>query len=571
MLDEPRRSKCRMTSDNSFSTAPRGTPSSSRSSWASSWMSAYSSAAAARGLADPAPGYTVPDTVHSVLAARIDRLPALEKAASRPRPSWGGCSERAGGPPAGGRRGARLRALEERDFVRRRGGSSIAGQREYAIKHALTREVAYASIPKARRGRLHAAALGDCSPRPSARPTSTRRSWRTTTRKPFTRGRRPRLGDDPDEPRVFAGRRRPGWRGARPRTVRDGRGDRASHPCCGAGRQPGGALGAVARDRAVQRAPVRRRGLLGGHAAVARALYRPRDVRRDTASPRSRPRSAPACGGAPRAGQIEEWVERALELAGDADAVRVQALLARALVSPGGATESVLDEIGVLADARSAILISVRSRSPRAATRPSRGFASTRPQGGADRRLELCPSLTPKTASARSTRTAFPPPRPSGASRTTPSRRRALAGRTAVVAAPPRARHLAPARALRGAWRVGHRRRRDRTGWPPRSPRTWPHRASATHATFSSARSRTSARETTAVPGSSSGRRRRSSGRDTIKCRSLRGCGSRSCEVIRALSAGSSLPAAHVRLGPRGLCGKARRARRAQRPRAHRV
>ena len=44
--------------------------------------------------------------------------------------------------------------------MRRRGGSSIAGQREYAIKHALTREVAYASIPKARRGRLHAA-LGD--------------------------------------------------------------------------------------------------------------------------------------------------------------------------------------------------------------------------------------------------------------------------------------------------------------------------------------------------------------------------------------------------------------------------
>jgi len=50
-----------------------------------------------------------------------------------------------------------LRVLEERDFVRRRHGSAIEGEREYAIKHAVTREVAYASIPKARRARLHAA------------------------------------------------------------------------------------------------------------------------------------------------------------------------------------------------------------------------------------------------------------------------------------------------------------------------------------------------------------------------------------------------------------------------------
>jgi len=47
--------------------------------------------------------------------------------------------------------------LEERDFIRRRAGSSIAGDREYAIKHALTREVAYAGLPRARRARLHAA------------------------------------------------------------------------------------------------------------------------------------------------------------------------------------------------------------------------------------------------------------------------------------------------------------------------------------------------------------------------------------------------------------------------------
>ncbi len=34
--------------------------------------------------------------------------------------------------------------------------SSIEGQREYAIKHALTREVAYESLLKAKRALLHA-------------------------------------------------------------------------------------------------------------------------------------------------------------------------------------------------------------------------------------------------------------------------------------------------------------------------------------------------------------------------------------------------------------------------------
>ena len=46
--------------------------------------------------------------------------------------------------------------LEERNFVFRRAGSSIEGQREYMIKHALTREVAYGSLLKAKRAPLHA-------------------------------------------------------------------------------------------------------------------------------------------------------------------------------------------------------------------------------------------------------------------------------------------------------------------------------------------------------------------------------------------------------------------------------
>src|SRR4051812_47566231 len=105
-------------------------------------------------------GFAVPDTVQAVLAARIDLLPEAEKAALQAgavigRVFWTGPVYELldGATPDFG-------LLEERDFVRRRLGSSIAGEREYAIKHALTREVAYASLPKARRAQLHAAFAG---------------------------------------------------------------------------------------------------------------------------------------------------------------------------------------------------------------------------------------------------------------------------------------------------------------------------------------------------------------------------------------------------------------------------
>jgi class 3 adenylate cyclase len=101
--------------------------------------------------------FQVPDSVQAVLAARIDLLPDDEKAALQAaavigRIFWTGpVYELAdGGRPDFG-------LLEDRDFVHRRVGSAIAGEREYAIKHALTREVAYASLPKAKRAQLHAA------------------------------------------------------------------------------------------------------------------------------------------------------------------------------------------------------------------------------------------------------------------------------------------------------------------------------------------------------------------------------------------------------------------------------
>jgi len=46
--------------------------------------------------------------------------------------------------------------LQDRDFVYPHARSSIEGQREWLIRHALTREVAYDSLLRAKRAPLHA-------------------------------------------------------------------------------------------------------------------------------------------------------------------------------------------------------------------------------------------------------------------------------------------------------------------------------------------------------------------------------------------------------------------------------
>jgi hypothetical protein len=51
---------------------------------------------------------------------------------------------------------ADLHVLEERDFIRPRPTSSIVGEPEFTIKHALTRDVAYGSLLISKRARLHA-------------------------------------------------------------------------------------------------------------------------------------------------------------------------------------------------------------------------------------------------------------------------------------------------------------------------------------------------------------------------------------------------------------------------------
>ena len=98
----------------------------------------------------------VPDNVQAVLAARIDLLgPAdktgLQAAAVIGRTFWSGAVYELLEDHE-----PNLRLLEERDFIRHRVGSSLLGEREFVIKHALTREVAYRSIPTVKRAHLHA-------------------------------------------------------------------------------------------------------------------------------------------------------------------------------------------------------------------------------------------------------------------------------------------------------------------------------------------------------------------------------------------------------------------------------
>jgi class 3 adenylate cyclase/tetratricopeptide (TPR) repeat protein len=112
-------------------------------------------------LCDELPeGFNVPDTVQAVLAARVDLLPEAEKAALQAaavigRVFWTGpVYELVEGLSPD------FDLLAERDFIRRQPRSTMAEEREYMIKHALTREVAYSSLPKAKRAQLHAAFAG---------------------------------------------------------------------------------------------------------------------------------------------------------------------------------------------------------------------------------------------------------------------------------------------------------------------------------------------------------------------------------------------------------------------------
>jgi class 3 adenylate cyclase/tetratricopeptide (TPR) repeat protein len=101
----------------------------------------------------------VPETVHGLIAARLDTLePAaralLHDAAVVGRVFWPGVVAVMGGADQEAVR-AGLAELERKRLVRRADASSVRDQDEFVFWHALVRDVAYAQIPRAGRARRH--------------------------------------------------------------------------------------------------------------------------------------------------------------------------------------------------------------------------------------------------------------------------------------------------------------------------------------------------------------------------------------------------------------------------------
>jgi len=108
------------------------------------------------GAGDPE---ELPETVHSVLAARLDSLTrderrALQTASVVGQTFWEGSVGEA--DTDRGELRATLESLRAKDLIVPTAGSRLAGEREYSFKHVLIRDVAYSTLPKAVRARKHA-------------------------------------------------------------------------------------------------------------------------------------------------------------------------------------------------------------------------------------------------------------------------------------------------------------------------------------------------------------------------------------------------------------------------------
>jgi class 3 adenylate cyclase/tetratricopeptide (TPR) repeat protein len=93
----------------------------------------------------------LPDTVHGVIAARVDLLDpaardALRRCSVMGRVFW---------PSAVAVDDGLIASLVRRALVSEHAASTMEGMREFAFKHALTQDVVYASLPKSERRALH--------------------------------------------------------------------------------------------------------------------------------------------------------------------------------------------------------------------------------------------------------------------------------------------------------------------------------------------------------------------------------------------------------------------------------
>jgi len=105
----------------------------------------------------------IPDTLQALIAARIDRLPALQRrllqrASVMGRLFMRGALENLS--PDVDDVAARLEELLLRDLVLREPRTTISGEETFKFKHVLIREVAYAGLAKGARADLHRAFAG---------------------------------------------------------------------------------------------------------------------------------------------------------------------------------------------------------------------------------------------------------------------------------------------------------------------------------------------------------------------------------------------------------------------------
>ena len=110
------------------------------------------------------PDIPVPETVHGLIAARLDTLAPevralVQDAAVVGRVFWPGAVAAMDGGDDDGGEGIQdaLAELERKQLVQRTQTSSVQHQDEYVFWHALVRDVAYAQIPRAGRARRHQA------------------------------------------------------------------------------------------------------------------------------------------------------------------------------------------------------------------------------------------------------------------------------------------------------------------------------------------------------------------------------------------------------------------------------
>ncbi|WP_243707649.1 adenylate/guanylate cyclase domain-containing protein [Micromonospora sp. KC606] len=108
---------------------------------------------------DERPDLPMPESVHAVIANRVDLLDGMDRAVLLAASVvgvqfWPGAVAAALGQPVETVERA-LRRLEQRDFVHEQAASTMAGQPEFRFRHVLVRDVCYQRLPRTERVARH--------------------------------------------------------------------------------------------------------------------------------------------------------------------------------------------------------------------------------------------------------------------------------------------------------------------------------------------------------------------------------------------------------------------------------